>query len=52
MARWRLADMGPDVVRLTRALLLLALVGGAVLITGQIMAKASKPARVYLTGGR
>lgn len=45
---WRPSDLAPDVARIVRALILLALVGGAVLITSQIMGKAQAPARRLL----
>jgi len=42
---WQLGDMAPEAAHAVRVLLVLALIGGAVLITGQMMSKAQAPAR-------
>lgn len=42
---WRLSDMTPEAVRVLRIVLVLALLGGAVLVTGQLMGKVQAPAR-------
>jgi len=45
---WKVGDITPEVARALRVLLLLAVIGGAVLLTSQIMAKAQQPARRLL----
>lgn len=42
---YRLADITPEAMRALRILFVLALVGAAVLATGQVMSKAQAPAR-------
>ena len=45
---WTPGDLAPDVAQAMRVLIVLAAVGAAVLITGQIMSKAQTPARRIL----
>lgn len=42
---YRLSDLTPEAVRTVRIILVLALIGAAVLVTGQVMSKAQAPAR-------
>lgn len=45
---FRLEDLGPDLTRALRVLVLLALVGGAVFLTSHLMGKAQAPAKRLL----
>ena len=42
---WQIGDLAPEAMAAVRVLLVLALIGGAVIVTSQLMSKAQAPAR-------